>query len=49
MKTTSIIFGVFLTVFGIYSIYAAIKNKKSIHFEMPSTTWLPEKNIWKTF
>lgn len=44
-----ILIGVFLFVRGLYSFYAIFKNKKTIHLESPSTTYLQKKIFGKSF
>ena len=35
--------GVFLVIHGVFSLHASYKGKKTLHWEMPSTTFLTEK------
>ncbi|GGK49973.1 MULTISPECIES: hypothetical protein [Flavobacteriaceae] len=40
MKTIEILISIYLILHGLYSLYAVYKNKKTIHFELPSTTYI---------
>lgn len=49
MKYTNLLISLLLFVHGLYSLYASYKGKKTIHFELPSTTYLSEKIFGKHF
>lgn len=42
-RTYEIILGIFLVLWGIYSIYSGIKGKSPTHVMMPSDTFLSRK------
>lgn len=43
MKIIEILISIYLIIHGLYSLYASYKNKKTIHWELPSTTYLSKK------
>ncbi len=49
MKTFEILICIYLILHGLYSLYAVYKNKKTIHFELPSTTFIPKWIFGKDF
>lgn len=44
-----LLLGFFLIVHGSYSLYCSYKGKKTLHWELPSTTYLAEKIFGKNF
>lgn len=44
-----LIVSIFLIIHGLYSYYAVFKNKKTIHLELPVTSYLSEKILGKYF
>lgn len=47
--TIKILLSIGLILHGLYSLYASYKGKKTIHWELPSTTFLAEKILGKYF
>ena len=43
------IFGIFIFVHGIYSLYSSYKGEKSRFFTLPSYSWLPKKIFGKQY
>ena len=41
--------GILLLIHGIYSLIASYKGKETIHWELPSTTYLSQKIFGKKF
>lgn len=49
MKIITILISTYLLIHGLYSLYASYKNKETIHWELPSTTFLSKKIFGKHF
>lgn len=49
MNIVKILVSIYLISTGVYSLYSFYKNKETIHWELPSTTYLPKKIFGKHF
>jgi uncharacterized membrane protein YfcA len=43
------IIGILLVIHGLYSLYRSYKGTKTIHWELPATTYIFEKIFGKNF
>lgn len=47
--TVKLLIAIYLIFNGIYSLFCVIKDKKTIHWELPSTTYLEKIFLGKYF